>query len=215
MNWARAAVRVSVAMLAGAGCGATPSPSSRSPSSSVSSPPSPSPSSSSSSSAIAHRGEWEPRGSFARWRDAIENFTPAVQSWNTTALGPRRAAFASYLTSMHRRVHPIFVDGFLATLSSLPPTHALQDGKLTTTIELALRTDGSLHRMGVIRSSGVAMFDLAVLDAFDRASPFDTVPAELLSEDGLMYLHWDVHRDERSCSAIGARPFVLTRSAHP
>jgi TonB family protein len=111
---------------------------------------------------------------------------------------------------MHVRIHPIFADSFLDSLASLPPTHALSDRKMYTRLEIVLSKDGQVQKMGVVRGSGMTVFDVAALDSVQRASPFGPAPAAIISKDGKVYLHWEFHRDEQyACSTMNARPFLL------
>jgi TonB family protein len=85
-----------------------------------------------------------------------------------------------------------------------------------TRVEIVVARDGHIKRMGVIRSSGVVEFDVAVLDAIDRAQPFAAAPSEILSTDGNVYAHWELHRDEAfACSTINASPFLLVLPGSP
>jgi TonB family protein len=156
-----------------------------------------------------HRGSWL-ASNFDRWRSAIENYVSSVKPGNQTALNTAAVPFASYLNGMHNRIHPIFAEGFLESLSNLPPAHPMNDKHLVTRLEIVLAKDGHLRKMGVVRTSGVTAFDLAALDAVDRAAPFGPAPGAIVSPDGNVYLHWEFHRDEvYACSTMGARPVIL------
>jgi TonB family protein len=156
-----------------------------------------------------HRGSWV-ASNFDRWRSAIENYVSNVKEGNQTALNAARVPFATYLNGMHDRIHPIFAEGFLASLDSLPANHPLNDQELVTRLEIVLTRDGHLKRMGVVRLSGVTAFDVAALDSVDRAQPFGPAPSAIVSPDGNVYLHWEFHRNEVfACSTMGARPFIL------
>jgi len=118
--------------------------------------------------------------------------------------------FASYLNGMHNRIHPIFAESFLGSLDSLPPNHPMNDQHLITRLEIVLTREGRLKRMGVVKTSGITAFDIAALDAVDRAQPFGPAPSAIISADGNVYLHWEFHRDEVfACSTMNARPFIL------
>ncbi|WP_394823220.1 TonB C-terminal domain-containing protein [Pendulispora albinea] len=156
-----------------------------------------------------HRGSWI-ASNFERWRSAIENYVSSVKPGNTTALNTAKVPFATYLNSMHNRIHPIFADSFLGSLDGLPATHPLNDQKLMTRLEIVLTRDGQLHHMGIVKTSGITAFDIAALDSVQRASPFGTAPSAIVSPDGRVYLHWEFHRDDYACSTINARPFMLT-----
>jgi TonB family protein len=156
-----------------------------------------------------HRGVFT-ASNFDRWRSAIENYVSSVRPGNQTALNTAAVPFATYLNGMHNRIHPIFADSFLAGLDNLPPTHALNDQRLVTRLEIVLSRDGHVVKLGVVKTSGVTAFDIAALDSVQRASPFGPAPSAIVSTDGQVYLHWEFHRDEvYACSTMNARPFML------
>jgi TonB family protein len=162
-----------------------------------------------------HRGAWT-ASNFERWRSAIENYVSSVKPGNQTALNTAQKPFASYLNGMHNRIHPLFADNFLGSLESLPPTHPLNDKKLVTSLEIIVTRDGHLVKMGVVKTSGITAFDIAALDAVNRAQPFGTAPSAIISPDGNVYLHWEFHRDEVfACSTMNARPFILKAGPKP
>jgi TonB family protein len=157
-----------------------------------------------------HRGSWI-ASNFERWRSAIENYVSSVKPGNQTALNTAQVPFASYLNGMHNRIHPIFADDFLQSLDSLPASHAMNDQHLVTRLEIILTKDGHLKKMGIVKTSGITAFDIAALDAVDRAQPFGPVPGAIISPDGNVYLQWEFHRDEvYACSTQGARPVILS-----
>jgi len=160
-----------------------------------------------------HRGSWI-ASNFDRWRSAIENYVSSVKPGNQTALNTAQSPFATYLNGMHNRIHPIFADSFLESLDGLPPTHPMNDKHLVARLEIVLSKEGHLKKMGVVRTSGITAFDVAALDAVDRAQPFGPAPSAIISADGNVYLHWEFHRDQiYACSTMGARPFILNSPA--
>jgi TonB family protein len=118
-----------------------------------------------------------------------------------------KGAWARYLWQIHVRVHPIFADGYIASLEELPKTHALNDPKLAVHIEIALREDGAIDHLAVVRPSGVTAFDVAALDAFKRAAPFGAAPTAILGPDGLAYVRWELRRGDEHCSTKYAHPY--------
>ena len=119
-------------------------------------------------------------------------------------------SFARYLNAMHARIHPLFSDWLLESLDSLPASDPINEKHLITRFEIVLGKGGTLKQLGVIKSSGNTRFDVAVLDAMDRAQPFDTPPAEIVSPDGNVYMHWEFFRDPiYGCSPMGASPYLL------
>lgn len=153
------------------------------------------------------------RGNYSdSWREnraSIENYTPSVRVGNQTALRTAASPFAGYLTGMHRRIHRLFVDGFIADLSAAPANSPLNNMTLATTVEIILERDGRVARLGVLRTSGNTPFDVASLNSVRRAAPFGTAPPAILSGDARVYVHWTFFRDERYCNPGSAEPFIL------
>jgi hypothetical protein len=157
-----------------------------------------------------HRGSWT-ASNFERWRNAIENYVSSVKPGNQTALNTAAVPFASYLNTIHNRIHPIFADSFLGSLDNLPKNHPLNDPRLITRLEIVVSPkEGRIVKMGVVKTSGITAFDIAALDSVHRAQPFGPAPGAIVSPDGNVYLHWEFHRDEVfACSTMHARPFML------
>jgi hypothetical protein len=158
-----------------------------------------------------HRGSWT-ASNFERWRNAIENYVSSVKPGNQTALNTAAVPFASYLNTIHNRIHPIFADSFLGSLDNLPKTHPLNSPRLITKLEIVVSPkEGRIVKMGIVKTSGITAFDIGALDSVHRAQPFGPAPGAIISPDGNVYLHWEFHRDEVfACSTMHARPFMLT-----
>jgi TonB family protein len=155
-----------------------------------------------------HRGSWK-SSNFERWKSAIENYVAAVQPGNQTALNAAKSPFAGYIQAMHLRIHHLFADSFLDSLESLPKDHPLSNTKIFTRLEIVLNKEGQVAKLGVVKTSGLTAFDIAALDAVQRASPFGPVPGAIVSPDGKVYFQWDFHRDETACTTANARPYIL------
>ncbi len=162
---------------------------------------------------VAEQRRSEARGSYAEnWRqtrEAIENFTPSVRVGNQTALRTAASPFAAYLTAMHRRIHRFFADTFLAGLESGRADSPLNDPTLHTMVEIVLERDGSVHRVGIVRGSGLLPFDVAALNAVRRSGPYGEAPAAILSPDQRVYVRWGFYRNHRQCGTFNAEPFIL------
>lgn len=157
-----------------------------------------------------HQGSWKAVG-IERWRPAIENYVASVKLGNQTALNSAAVPFATYLNHIHNRLHPIFALSYLDFLDGLPGSAGLHDNEMATNLEIVLsQANGSIVKMGVTRTSGVTAFDIAALDAVQRASPFGAPPPSIVSPDGNVYLHWEFHRNPLlACSTYFARPFII------
>ena len=163
-----------------------------------------------------HRGSWSAMG-IQKWRAAIENYVASVQPGNQTALNTARVPFASYLNSIHNRIHPIFADTFLVQLQRYPASHPMNDMSISTHMEIVVDQDaGRLVRMGITKTSGVTAFDIGALESVEAAAPFGRAPREIVSPDGNVYLHWEFHRLPRyACSTYFARPYILKHKPTP
>jgi hypothetical protein len=144
----------------------------------------------------------------------MENYVPVVKRGNQTLLGTTAVPYARYINHVHNRLHPIFAIHYLKHLDSLPGSAGLHDKALATNLEIVLsQANGSIVKMGVTRSSGVVDFDISALESVQRASPFGAPPPSILSSDGNVYLHWELHRDMTlACSSYFVRPFILKLS---
>jgi hypothetical protein len=153
---------------------------------------------------------------FERWRPAIENYDPSVKLGNQTSLNAARKVYAGFLNHVHNRIHPVFAEEFLDSLDRVAKRDTLNDTHLIAHVEIVLRKeDGAITRMGITRNSGSTVFDAAALESIQRASPFGRAPDPIVSPDGMVYLHWEFHRDPHdACSSRNARPYLLA-SAPP
>ncbi len=121
-----------------------------------------------------------------------------------------KRAFATYLVGMHNRIHVRFAERFLESLDSLPSNHPANQSELVTTVEIMIDgADGSVRRVGIVRPSGVTIFDVGVLASIQDASPFGVAPTEIRSADGNVIVTWTFHRDRMlSCSTREAIPTI-------
>jgi TonB family protein len=163
-----------------------------------------------------------PQGRYQRYlsklqilRSAVENFTPDVKPGNQSELGTRASPFAAYLTAMHRQIHKLWAFGFLSDLDGKSGRTPYDDKSLVTQLSIAIKSDGTLDKVGVLRSSGVMSFDAAAIDAVASAAPFPKPPAAIKSRNGKVYVDWKFYRDERACWTVGADPHILTTPASP
>lgn len=144
--------------------------------------------------------------SWNEFKAAIENYVPGVKSGNTTALNAAASPFAAYIAAVHRRIHTEFADRFLR---SLPMGSPYQDPALMTKLEIVLNRDGSVHRIGVVRSSGLLPFDFGAFNSVLRGQPYPPAPSSILSGDGRVYFHWGFYRNQRQCGTFNAEPYII------
>lgn len=145
----------------------------------------------------------------AHWKPALEGYRPRVTLGNMRPLGRAVVPYAAYLNRIHTRLHPVFT----RYLEGISPAGAPQRSSchLKVNVEMLLEAaSGRIVQLGVTRSSGVVAFDLRALEAVHRAAPFGAAAAEIVSPDGNVYIHWELHNLPMfACSTYFARPFIL------
>jgi hypothetical protein len=158
----------------------------------------------------AHLGRWE-KNAFDKWRPAIENYEPTVKLDNTTALNAAAKPFATYLVTIHNRIHPIFAEQYLDFYNSRPKGDKVNDMSIFASLEIVLdKLTGKIVRMGVVKTSGITEYDITALNSVARAGPFGKAPDIIASPDGNVYLHWEFHRDPvDACTTRNAYPYLL------
>jgi hypothetical protein len=145
--------------------------------------------------------------SWNEFRAAIENYVPGVRPGRTTALNAAASPFATYIAAVHRRIHQEFADRFLRSLPIGGSPY--QDPTLMTKLEIVLNRDGSVHRVGIVRSSGLLPFDFGAFNSVLRGQPYPPAPSSILSGDGRVYFHWGFYRNQRQCGTFNAEPYIV------
>jgi TonB family protein len=145
--------------------------------------------------------------SWKKFRAAIENFVPNVSPGNQTALNTAASPFAAYLAEVHRRIHREFAYEFLANLPIAGGPYGDRD--LYTVLEIVINGDGTVHEVGIVKTSGFSPFDYGAFNAVMEASPYSAPPRQILSGDGRVYVRWGFYRNERQCGTFNAEPYIL------
>jgi TonB family protein len=143
---------------------------------------------------------------WAEFRAAVENYVAGVKPGNTTALNAAADPFAAYLAAFHRNLHMEFAHEFL---SSLPIGGEFSDPTLVAKVEIVVNPDGTLDRVGVVKSSGNLMYDFGAFNAVQRGAPYPPTPEKIRSPDGRTYMRWALHRNESQCGTWNAEPYIL------
>ncbi|MFW5925450.1 MAG: TonB C-terminal domain-containing protein [Myxococcota bacterium] len=144
------------------------------------------------------------------FRSAIENFVPNVRPGNQTALNAAASPFAEYISDVHRRIHRQYADEFLANLPTFSSS-PYADQSLVAKLEIILNRDGTVHRVGVVNTSGFLPFDYGAFSSVMRAQPYPEPPSAILSGDGRVYFHWGFYRNARQCGTFNAEPYILPK----
>jgi hypothetical protein len=151
--------------------------------------------------------------SIDRWRCAVENYVPAIESEGRGAVPHEaRVPFAHFLNQIHIGIHSCFAHERLDKLKDLPDSHPLNNQELSVLLEIVIDgKDGSVASLGVVRSSGLTAFDILALESVESGLPRDAPPREILSSDGDVYLHWEFHRKRiYACSTYFAWPYLVS-----
>jgi TonB family protein len=139
----------------------------------------------------------------------LENFNPDVKPGNQTALNAAFHPFAEYITAFHRKLHPQWGDGFLASLMTKPNGDPLNDMSLMVKLEFVVLADGSIEKVTVVRSSGNLVYDVAAIDALYAGQAYPPPPEIVKSYDGKVYMRWGMYRNHSQCGVWNAEPYIL------
>jgi TonB family protein len=150
-----------------------------------------------------------------RVRRALENNRSWVAAGEQEPLGNRQQTFATYLERVHDRFHHLFADDFLGSLSSLDPSHPLNDMSLKALMEFEVLKSGAVSEIRVIQSSGSTVFDAAAVDSLYRGAPYPSAPAAILSWNERVYFRWGFFRNSRKCGVFNAEPYILRAPGSP
>jgi TonB family protein len=138
-------------------------------------------------------------------------------------LGENKAAASLYLSTIHRKIGPRFLD-FLSAFDSpflrmhkkvqesplkynpfyVPPSLSerqdaargpLSDLSLSAMTEFEIFANGNLGEVRMVRSSSSDVFDAGAVHAILQSSPFAPPPRELISRNDRAYIQWTFFRD--------------------
>ena len=108
-----------------------------------------------------------------------------------------------YLRAAHARIHRVWHDQYLPTISALDQATQASAAPAAVTLALEIRWDGSIASAEVVESSGDIAFDQAAIGVLKTAAPLPVAAHNLLSDDGYLHLVWTLARDARACATGG------------
>jgi hypothetical protein len=147
---------------------------------------------------------------FAEFRREIERYVVGIRPGRQTALRGAADPYAEYLKAFHNRLHMEFAHRFL---EQWPSVGQQDDPNLVTKVEIVLEQDGSLNRLGVVKTSRNLSYDLGVFNAVRRGAPYPVPPVAIRSPDGRVYMRWALHRGQSQCGTWNAEPYILNAQA--
>jgi TonB family protein len=144
---------------------------------------------------------------------SLENYITEVQPGNHTAVNATADAAASYISKIHRKIHPKWGGEYLPHLDvAYGPGHPLSDSDLNTVLEYVVDGDsGKLESVNVARSSGRVEFDAEAISVSKMVAPHPPAPPSVISPDGNVYLHWNFWRDQRQCGTFGVSIYKVDK----
>lgn len=159
-------------------------------------------------------------GGSAKWRKIwqrvrgfLENFIPEVTPGTHTALNAQKSTFAAFIARAHRKIHIEWGFGLwnrFRTLSSYHPGMTSTYSRL----EIKLNRKGRVLRIGLVHTSGSTEFDGATMASVLSAAPFGKPPEDMVSADGVTYIHWTFFQDGRQCWTNDVQIFVNEERRH-
>lgn len=150
-------------------------------------------------------------------RASLESFGHDVRPGNHTGVNPKSGAFGSYIGVIHRKIHARWANGYLMDLDLRePPGSAMNDPTLNAKLEFVILAEtGELEAVNIVNSSGQVRFDAQAIAIAHSTGPHPNPPAELVSPNGKVYVHWNFWRDQRQCGVFGASIFIVGEQGSP
>ena len=161
---------------------------------------------------VRRAGRRPPRGGSERGRRSRTDIS--VRPGAETNLNTRADVAASYLHHIHNK---LLNSGATSLLDLIGGDPRLLAPDFSVTLEYVIRSDGHVHDVRIWRSSGVLAYDARAVDTFYAIGPHLAPPDGVRSDDGLTYIHWQLHRDNRACGTFNAsvRRVVADDSSRP
>lgn len=145
-----------------------------------------------------HEGDWQ------RTREAMENYDVAVTAGTETMLNTRRDDHARFINAFHAKIH----DPWWRVLDLLDRRYSTRESisnrELTVRLEIRVLADGKVSRVRIISTSGNTFFDAEAIRVNYDVGTTPAPRADILCDDGSVYLHWTFSRMPGRCGTHGA-----------
>lgn len=144
---------------------------------------------------------------------SFENFIPEIKIGNHTAVNAHANPAATYLARIHAQIHRQWADGYLMYLDTREPMSSpLQDPDLHTKLEYVIDANsGEVEKVNIVETSGNSAYDAAAITISFAAGPHRAPPADVVSPNGKVYVHWNFWRNQKQCGIFGAEVFLLDK----
>ena len=154
-------------------------------------------------------GDWEERREAVR--ATLDNNIPEVKPGNHTSVNAKQASYAEYIGRIHRKIHIRWGANYLPKLDTqYSNAHPLSNPDLHTKLEFVINSpNGEIESINIVEASGELMFDAEAIAIAYTVGPHPNPPAEIVSPDGNVYVHWNFWRDQRQCGTFGASIYIV------
>ncbi len=146
---------------------------------------------------------------------SLENFIPEIKPGNHTGVNSHKHEGASYLSHIHRKIHPLWAENYLLKLDLYEPIDSeLNKTTLGTKLEFVIDgKTGEVEKITVVKSSGALRFDAEAISIGHQVGPHRRAPKNIISPNGKVYIHWHFWRNQRQCGTFGASIFLMEKDA--
>lgn len=143
-------------------------------------------------------------GDWQRTRQAMENYDIAVTPGSETHLNTRRDDHAPFINAYHAKIH----DEWWKIVQLIDRKHGDVEtsisNSMATTLEVRVLSDGTVDKVGVIRTSGDTFMDAEAIRVNYAVKKGPAPSSKILCDDDSVYLHWQFSRGPARCSTQGA-----------
>lgn len=110
-----------------------------------------------------------------------------------TALNTDRLTYYSFYSRVNEAIYFRWNSRVRTSLDSFDSNYirnVIRLNRWVTQAEILLRPDGRVHKVLIMKESGILRFDLAAVNAFKEAAIFPNPPQEMIQDDGFIHLKY-------------------------
>lgn len=143
-------------------------------------------------------------GDWQRTRQAMENYDIAVTPGSETHLNTRRDDHAPFINAYHAKIHDEWWKVVMLTDRKRGDREERITDAMATTLEIRVLSDGTVDKVGIIRTSGDTFMDAEAIRVNYAVKKGPAPSSKILCDDNSVYLHWQFSRGPARCSTQGA-----------
>ncbi len=122
------------------------------------------------------------------------DFLPSdVAVGSITALNTDRLTYYSFFSRVNQAIYFRWNSRVRNALDSFDNNYfrnVVRLNRWVTEAEILIRPDGRVHKVLLMKESGILRFDLAAVNAFKEAAIFPNPPQEMIQDDGFIHLKY-------------------------